>query len=218
MYSVTNDVSSGMSLIVFVKPASAETRGNTSLWIENLFEGLSDNKLVVVYPDGSISYTDNVYADYSTQELNQKAATIKTVSEAKEYLKGQFSDEPLNSNSATMERAALPHWNKKELRAGEHYRSQAFSGRGWRFSGYAFYPKYGTGGYLYYRSIGDDGRVGNFNDAMSTAVSGGNYGTPLYKREGWKAIWIGIDLTNGNNAKGYYTYNPISGSVYEVHN
>ena len=178
----------------------------------NLFLGLDENKLVVVYPDGSISYTDDTANDYSENFLREEQAQILPVSEAK------MKVSEILSKPRREKRQATPNWEPRMLIAGEHYRSQRFSGHGWRFSGYSFYPKLGTGAYLYFRSIGDDGRIGTYNDAQNTNVLGKITGTALLESEGWKAFWVGDFRTNANNALGYYTYNPKANTVYEVHN
>lgn len=197
-----------------LKASANEINSNTVIekQLTNLFEGLPDNKLVVVYPDGSISYTNNVVADYPQELLNEEHAKIMDVSSAKQSVKNILSQPTYET------RQTSPGWSARKLKAGETYRSQRFSGKGWRFSGYSFYPALGTGPYLFFRSIGDDGRVGNYNDAMNLVMRGQLTGKALMAKDGWKYFFVGDSVVSANNALGYYTYNPKPGTVYEVHN
>ncbi|MDV5976596.1 UNVERIFIED_CONTAM: hypothetical protein KB581_04425 [Streptococcus canis] len=203
-----------LTCFILVAPVKAD---NKSIWLDNLFSGLSEEQLVVVYPDGAISYSDDVTRDYTQDFLIKEKAEIKTVAEARESLSQKFPVSPMEMPRPTF-RAAMPVFNRKSLALNEHYRSQPFSGSGWRFSGAMFYPQPGTGPYIQFRAIGDDGRIGNYNQAMNTYMLGRIEGTPIYNGQGWKYFFVGDSITNSNNALGYYTFNPVNGSVYEVRN
>lgn len=186
--------------------------------IQEFFEGLSDEQLVVSYPDGAISYTSDVLNDYTEEELEQFNARIQTVAEVKEeYRHTSFVyEDPFIFYSLRIANPAGSH--AKVMKSGEHYSSRHFSGKGWQFSGYRFYPQQGTGAYLYFRSLKDDGRVGNYSQMMNTYMGYGIGGDALMQRDGWRLIFVGASITNENNAKGYFTYNPVAGTTYEVHN
>lgn len=188
--------------------------------LENQFTGLSDNQKIVCFPDGGIIYEKNDDVSYSDYELQRHNGVIKTVAEAKQDYPTDTQNNILNQELLTPSsfRGSVPSAEPYRLEAGQTYRSAAFSGSGWRFSGYVFYPRPGTGAYLYYRAIGDDGRVGTYNDAMTVFYGQGLRGQYLGKHQGWRPIFIGDYVTNGNNAKGFFTFNPIRGSRYEVHN
>lgn len=104
------------------------------------------------------------------------------------------------------------------LKLGHSYRSKEFSGSGWRFSGFMFYSEPGTGPYLSFRCFVDSGRIGNFTEAMKTSQGYGILGEELYAGPNWQLTYIGAHLSNANNAKCFYTYNPIPGTYYEVKN
>lgn len=83
---------SALCLLTFqkqLKVSADETNSNAVIekQLTNLFEGLPENKLVVVYPDGFISYTNNVKNDYSQEFLNKEHAQIMDVSSAKQAVK-----------------------------------------------------------------------------------------------------------------------------------
>ena len=197
------------------------TSDNTLEAINNdQFAGLSDDQKIVCFPDGGIIYEKNNDVNYPDYELRRHNGVIKTVAEAKEEDSIDSQNNILNQDllAPSPFRGSIPSAEPFRLEAGQTYRSAAFGGKGWQFSGYVFYPRPGTGAYLYYRAIGDDGRVGTYSDAMTVFYGQGLRGQYLGKSQGWRPIHIGDYITNGNNAKGFFTYNPVRGSRYEVHN
>ena len=90
------------------------------------------------------------------------------------------------------------------------YISKAFSGSGWRFSGYQFVADPNTGYYLKWTTYIDDGRVGSASYANDT-LRGQTRGAEIYKDQSKY-------ISYGPNGQIYYTYNPINGTYYRVEN
>lgn len=97
-----------------------------------------------------------------------------------------------------------------QLSAGQIYISKAFSGSGWRFSGYQFVADPNTGYYLKWTTYIDDGRVGSASYANDT-LRGQTHGIEIYKGQPKY-------ISYGPNGQIYYTYNPINGTYYRVEN
>ena len=159
--------------------------------------------------DGKNDFSPDNFSDFTGEAL--------TVYEAKEVFRNKKFD-LVNTNDIFNRmkfRGASPVGVPCiTLRAGEKVRSNQFSGNGWRFSGKQYLPEYGTGAYLYWKTVGDDGRVGNFNQAYFLWLNGTLAGTPIYKNQGRVAIYCGESVPGYM----YYTYYPASGSYYEVDN
>lgn len=177
------------------------------------YEDLKDDQIVIACPEGGFIVKKDGSSNFSEAHVRENNGTLMTVKELKKQNRkdSTVSGNELFNNNITPFRAPTPNGTTvRYLANGEAYRSEAFSGSGWRFSGYRFYPASGTGGYLAWTSIKDDGRVGDLGQAGST-YAGHLAGTALYAREGRKYIW-------SQNGMLYYTFNPISGTRYVVEN
>lgn len=177
---------------------------------ETLTENIPDEQLVQVLPEGGFIMKTDGSSEFNSELVRENNGSIMTY---KEYcsLGNENVDTSWNPGE-TYFRATRPSGtNTKVLANGETYRSQVFSGRGWRFSNFGFRPASGTGYYLAWQTFVDDGRVGDYNSAMRT-YSGTLKGTPLYR--GTRRYVI----SNLETAMFYYTYNPIPGTYYIVQN
>lgn len=177
------------------------------------YEGLKDNQVVIACPEGGFIVKKDGSSNFSKEHVEENDGVLMTVKELKQQNKKDptVSGDKLFNNGITLFRGPSPYGvSVRYLANGEAYRSEPFSGSGWRFSGYRFYPASGTGGYLAWTSSGDDGRVGDLGQAIST-YKGSLAGTALYAREGRKYIW-------SQNGMLYYTFNPVSGTRYVVEN
>lgn len=180
--------------------------------VDTFFDSLSDDDKVLPMPDGGYLYggiietslTDetDVYAVYDS-ELDPSAITVK---EAKKLI-----EEDSKVPNKTPRQATPPNVGSLYfVKANGNYISDCFSGKGWRFSNYMFKPQDGTGNYLRWTSYVDSGRVGSYNNAVST-YNGTTQGTSVGANQ---TIWF-----NGNNAgQIYYTYNPAQNTRYLVEN
>lgn len=130
------------------------------------FADLKEEDKVLALPEGgffkgeakivSMDNPDIVQASYNT-ETDPASVTVAEAKKivAKKVTNG-FDSKPI------MPRGAFPPKIDKGkyivLAAGGTYRSQAFSGSGWRFGGIDVKPADGTGHFLRWKSYIDDGR------------------------------------------------------------
>lgn len=113
-------------------------------------------------------------------------------------------------DSSIQPRLASPPTQRWVLALGAEYKSSAFSGSGWRFSGYMFAPEPSSGYYLLWTSYGDDGRVGSLDQAYAT-LNGSLQGDIIYNGSP-------TYINKGTLSHVYYTFNPVNGSYYYVQN
>lgn len=181
--------------------------------VDSMFEGLSEDDLVLEMPEGGFLYgqCEDYDVDDPTVLLGEYDSETDpnsvTVAEAKEILLSQMNDEGIEPIGD-----APPSNSKVRVLAyGDTYTSSPFSGTGWRFSNLQFKPASGTGNYLRWSSYVDSGRVGNYNEGYATKYGGSTQGTSV---KAGQTIW------NSEEGLGqiYYTYNPIAGTYYVVKN
>lgn len=193
---------------------NAKENENIPREIEMLFSGLDDNESVIELPNGGYIYGNGEvkifdYLDYiegklvpiETYDLNKDINKI-TVEDAKQQLY-IAKDIPRTRGSSVPTQVM-------QLSAGQIYISKAFSGSGWRFSGYQFVADPNTGYYLKWTTYIDDGRVGSASYANDT-LRGQTHGIEIYKGQPKY-------ISYGPNGQIYYTYNPINGTYYRVEN
>lgn len=193
---------------------NAKENENIPREIEMLFSGLDDNESVIELPNGGYIYGNGEvkifdYLDYiegklvpiETYDLNKDLNKI-TVEDAKQQL--------YIAKDIPMTRGSSVPTQVMQLSAGQIYISKAFSGSGWRFSGYQFVADPNTGYYLKWTTYIDDGRVGSASYANDT-LRGQTHGIEIYKGQPKY-------ISYGPNGQIYYTYNPINGTYYRVEN
>lgn len=193
---------------------NAKENENIPREIEMLFSGLDDNESVIELPNGGYIYGNGEvkifdYLDYiegklvpiETYDLNKDINKI-TVEDAKQQL--------YIAKDIPMTRGSSVPTQVMQLSAGQIYISKAFSGPGWRFSGYQFVADPNTGYYLKWTTYIDDGRVGSASYANDT-LRGQTHGIEIYKGQPKY-------ISYGPNGQIYYTYNPINGTYYRVEN
>lgn len=193
---------------------NAKENENIPREIEMLFSGLDDNESVIELPNGGYIYGNGEvkifdYLDYiegklvpiETYDLNKDINKI-TVEDAKQQL--------YIAKDIPMTRGSSVPTQVMQLSAGQIYISKAFSGSGWRFSGYQFAADPNTGYYLKWTTYIDDGRVGSASYANDT-LRGQTRGAEIYKDQSKY-------ISYGPNGQIYYTYNPINGTYYRVEN
>lgn len=193
---------------------NAKENENIPREIEMLFSGLDDNESVIELPNGGYIYGNGEvkisdYLDYiegklvpiETYDLNKDINKI-TVEDAKQQL--------YIAKDIPMTRGSSVPTQVMQLLAGQIYISKAFSGSGWRFSGYQFVADPNTGYYLKWTTYIDDGRVGSASYANDT-LRGQTHGIEIYKGQPKY-------ISYGPNGQIYYTYNPINGTYYRVEN
>ena len=193
---------------------NAKENENLPREIEMLFSGLDDNESVIELPNGGYIYGNGEvkifdYLDYiegklvpiETYDLNKDINKI-TVEAAKQQL--------YIAKDIPMTRGSSVPTQVMQLSAGQIYISKAFSGSGWRFSGYQFVADPNTGYYLKWTTYIDDGRVGSASYANDT-LRGQTHGIEIYKGQPKY-------ISYGPNGQIYYTYNPINGTYYRVEN
>lgn len=166
--------------------------------IDEMFECFDSSKKVVHMPRGGF------LQGYDT-ETNENAITIE---EAKKIEKAERLAME-KGYSVSLFGTNLPT-EPYPLKTGQVYKSNSFSGSGWRLSGYKFKPEVGHGNRLYYTSKGDSANAGSLDDAKATINGGINSGTPLALNQPTPVISYGYTC--------YYTWNPIKGSYYVVQN
>ena len=193
---------------------NAKENENIPREIEMLFSGLDDNESVIELPNGGYIYGNGEvkifdYLDYiegklvpiESFDLNKDINKI-TVEDAKQQL--------YIAKDIPMTRGSSVPTQVMQLSAGQIYISKAFSGSGWRFSGYQFVADPNTGYYLKWTTYIDDGRVGSASYANDT-LRGQTHGIEIYKGQPKY-------ISYGPNGQIYYTYNPINGTYYRVEN
>lgn len=193
---------------------NAKENENIPREIEMLFSGLDDNESVIELPNGGYIYGNGEvkifdYLDYiegklvpiETYDLNKDINKI-TVEDAKQQL--------YIAKDIPMTRGSSVPTQVMQLSAGQIYISKAFSGSGWRFSGYQFVADPNTGYYLKWTTYIDDGRAGSASYANDT-LRGQTHGIEIYKGQPKY-------ISYGPNGQIYYTYNPINGTYYRVEN
>lgn len=193
---------------------NAKENENIPREIEMLFSGLDDNESVIELPNGGYIYGNGEvkifdYLDYiegklvpiETYDLNKDINKI-TIEDAKQQL--------YIAKDIPMTRGSSVPTQVMQLSAGQIYISKAFSGSGWRFSGYQFVADPNTGYYLKWTTYIDDGRVGSASYANDT-LRGQTHGIEIYKGQPKY-------ISYGPNGQIYYTYNPINGTYYRVEN
>ena len=193
---------------------NAKENENIPREIEMLFSGLDDNESVIELPNGGYIYGNGEvkifdYLDYiegklvpiETYDLNKDINKI-TVEDAKQQL--------YIAKDIPMTRGSSVPTQVMQLSAGQIYISKAFSGSGWRFSGYQFVADPNTCYYLKWTTYIDDGRVGSASYANDT-LRGQTHGIEIYKGQPKY-------ISYGPNGQIYYTYNPINGTYYRVEN
>ena len=148
---------------------------------------------------GIMNNPDIILGIYDS-EIDPEAVSVE---EAKQIVNGE------RSFVSHMGRSASPSTSLYVLKGNTSYRSDAFSGSGWRFSNYYFKPASGTGEYLLWSSFIDGGRVGSYDDACAT-LNGTLSGMEL-------PVNTAKYYRNAGGQQ-YFTYNPIKGTYYVVSN
>ena len=175
---------------------------------DSFFDQIEDDR-VLPMPDGGFLHGEIIEVDAEdhskvigiyNSSLDPNAVTVD---EAKKIMSGEKSYVTFST------RAASPSTSVYYLSANAQYTSQVFSGTGWRFSNYYFLPTVGTGDALYWVSVNDGGRVGNFSEAYDT-LNGKLSGMELPANTG-RYCWT-------LNGQQYYTYNPLPNTYYIVVN
>lgn len=179
---------------------------------ESMFSDLEDSEKVLMLSDGGylhgsgfITDSDNpeqIIAEYNS-ETDPNSITVQEA-------KAQVIDSLTNGIPTIQPRATTVPTQNFTLAANASYRSSNFSGSGWRFGGYRFYPEPSSGYYLLWTSYGDDARVGNTWEATQT-LNGTISGTEIYNN-------VSKYVNKGTLGQIYYSYNPVSGSYYIVSN
>ena len=193
---------------------NAKENENIPREIEMLFSGLDDNESVIELPNGGFIYGNGDvmifdYLDY----IEGKLVPIETYDLKKDINKITVEDAKQQlyiAKDIPMTRGSSVPTQVMQLSAGQIYISKAFSGSGWRFSGYQFVADPNTGYYLKWTTYIDDGRVGSASYANDT-LRGQTHGIEIYKGQPKY-------ISYGPNGQIYYTYNPINGTYYRVEN
>lgn len=190
-------------IFIFNSNVNADTY-RTNDQIEEAVSGLKDSDYVLALSDGSYIANMDGNPNFSEEQINETGGTVKSVKDYKEQLK---TTPMIDGESQTAFRAASPPGQSYVLYANQQYTSQAFSGKGWRYSGYNFRPITGTGSYLLWEAFVDSGVV-------VTKVQGDVVVNPGAPRRAFS------DAPRGTYTWGAYfkTYNPIPGSYYRVSN
>ena len=177
--------------------------------IEDTFFDQVDDDRVLPMPDGGFLHGEIIEVDAEdpskvigiyNSSLDPNAVTVE---EAKKIMSGEKSYVTYST------RAAYPSTTVRYLEKNGIYKSDYFSGGGWRFGHYYFLPTAGTGDYLAWTSYMDSGRVGSFSkayDTMNGILSGMEL--PANTRVYYKNA----------NGQQYYTYNPLTNTHYYVEN
>lgn len=189
--------------------AECPETGNVELPVtDTFFDQVGDEK-VLPMPGGGFLYGLCVVTDLNNpdiilgiydSEIDPEAVSVE---EAKQIVNGE------RSFVSHMGRSASPSTSLYVLKGNTSYRSDAFSGSGWRFSNYYFKPASGTGEYLLWSSFIDGGRVGSYDDACAT-LNGTLSGMEL-------PVNTAKYYRNAGGQQ-YFTYNPIKGTYYVVSN
>lgn len=175
---------------------------------------INDNQIVEALPEGRFIYNLNGSSTFDSTIVSNNQGKLMSYKQYKDTEipnKGMvdYINPPILVRSASPYRATN---NPKILPLGQSYRSQAFSGSGWRFSELKFEAVQGTGTWLFWESVGDSGLVGNEYEAYRTYES---------KKTVSRAV-IGNGQGKYVNGEGswlfFYTHNPVNGSWYRVTN
>lgn len=190
---------------------------------EGMFEELEDTDKVIELPKGgyliggaSLMDPDNpeVVLEKYDSETDKNAITVE---EAKEEVVEELLDADKHDNLSIQPRRITPTTERYRLDKGALYVSDCFQAKGWRFSGYQFYPESGTGSYLRWRVFFDSGVVGTFYDGLNCNQHRPYGGRAIYPEEGY--VWIDTGGSGDcNKTLIYFTYNPIPGNYYTVAN
>ncbi|WP_394406080.1 hypothetical protein [Streptococcus sp. 20-1249] len=172
---------------------------------------VDENQIVQVLPEGGYIVNIDGSSNFDESLVEYNNGTLMKYSD---YRLLDAIDTSLPSYPFPFFRSASPDkavQNPKILANGETYRSQPFSGKGWRFSELKFKAKPSTGSWLLWTSIGDSGLVGNEWEAYRTYQGTRTYRAALES--------IVPQYVNGDNSwLFYYTFDPVIGSKYEVSN
>lgn len=178
---------------------------------DELFGDLSEDTKVLELPAGGfvsgsgnieISDLDGNIIEIYNVDTDPNSISVK---EAKEKI---FKDglESMNDESLISPYSGYPPTKTMTLSIGQKYTSNPFNAStlGWRYAGYKFIPKSGTGQYLRWGTFNDSGRVfsAGYNPWQGIEVYPGKY------------YWYGYD----HMASTYATHNPIQGTYYNVAN
>ncbi|HAQ6378311.1 TPA: hypothetical protein IX819_001923 [Enterococcus faecium] len=208
-----------------VYAAEKEVISDPEQYASRYFADFEEEDKVLALPEGGFLKGEAKIVSMDNPDIIQGSYNSETdpasvsVTEAKKIVAEKFKNDI--ETTPIMPRGAFPpdvgtSGHLLVLAGGGSYKSQPFSGAGWRFGGMGVKPADGTGNFLRWKSYIDDGRVGNVNQANATK-SGSIQGMALYAREGFKYF-----APNGPgwtmNIGIYYTYNPAAGTYYVVQN
>lgn len=176
----------------------------TNQQITQAVSGLKDSDYVLAFNDGGYISNKDGSANFSSEQISTMGGTIHTVKEFKQILK---TIPMIDGQPRYAERGASAPAKSFVLMANQSYTSQAFSGKGWRYSGYSFHPVNATGSYLKWETFIDSGVV----------VTRTHGDVSIYPGQ---SKMIFSDALRGTYQWGSYykTYNPIPGSYYRVSN
>lgn len=189
---------------------------------DKMFEDLEKSDKLLKLPDGDFICGDGEWeiVDEANPDIVLESYNIETdpssinVEEAKEVVVEQIMEEDNDTPQIGVLAAAPFSGTAKKIPADGRVYSNPFSGKGWRFSEKSYLPADGTGSYLWWSTVYDDGRVGNYTEAYATCYLAPVAGTPIYFNDSAYGRYI----SKGGKAMHYYTFNPISGSYYFVWN
>lgn len=159
-------------------------------------DSLPNSASVIALPDGG--YLHGKMTDTITTSLASTTKKYDSDSDTKAFTMGELraGNVPKKTPQIAL-RASSPSTSVKTLYAGADYRSEPFTGSGWRFAGTQFKPASGTGAYLLWVSQFEEGRAGTYAQARATA-NGSLSGTVI-------PTMVGKYLSGTTT---YYTYNP----------
>ena len=182
----------------------------------NRLDNVENTDYVLYLPDGGYIFNEDGSDNFTDEQLT-KGEVITGEELKKEEANSEAIELPsiptdlVESSEKPMLRAAKLNNNVYTLSAGQTYVSQAFSGSGWRYSGYSFYPEPSSGPYLLWQAVGDSGLVGPAGEIEYHIGVSIYPGTSQYVRS---------DHNRGFPYGGVFfsTYNPVNGSYYIVSN
>lgn len=181
----------------------------------NRLDNVENTDYVLYLPDGGYIFNEDGSNNFSDEQLTK--GEVITGEELKKEASSEAVDLPsipadiIGSSEQPTRRASGISNNVYTLSAGQTYVSQAFSGSGWRYSGYSFYPEPTSGPYLLWEAVGDSGLVGPAGDIEYHRGVSIYPGSPKY---------VLSDHNRGLPYGGVFfsTYNPVNGSYYIVSN
>lgn len=175
----------------------------------------TDATTVVELPQGgylhgeAIAYSDqnskDIIASYNS-DTDSNATTWGAIKDV--FEKERPNSLTINADEYIKLRGAKPSSTRYDLKYNASYRSEAFSGKGWRFAGYLFKAINTTGTALRWESYGQSAAIGTKQQAWNTLDSGWAEGQLIKKNE---YLYI-------SGTKTYYTNNPVKGTYYKVAN